>query len=134
MSGCPGRSSGDVRARENAAGRREFESTSHIGVAFWEERRAIAPEVAEQFGCPWHHVELQSSASKPKPALQPRIISVQHAQALGYAVGKRVKSNHTDEVFTMSDIQPGIVKLQPDGKEDEANDTTVDEYKENEDH
>lgn len=114
---------------KKAAGRREFESTSHIGVAFWEELRAIAPEVAEKFGCPWHHVELASSASKARPALQPRVISAQHAQALGYAVGKRVKSKHTDEVFTISDFQPGIVKLQPDGKEGEENETKGDEVK-----
>ena len=114
---------------KKAAGRREFESTSHIGVAFWEELRAIVPEVAEKFACPWHHVELASSASKAKPALQPRIISAQHAQALGYAVGQRVKNKHTDEVFTLKDFNTGIVTLQPVDKEDEENETTVDEVK-----
>ena len=48
---------------------------------------------------------------------------------MGYAIGKRVKSKHTDEVFTISDFQPGSVKLQPVGKEDEENDTKVDEVK-----
>ena len=48
---------------------------------------------------------------------------------MGYAVGKRVKSKHTDEVFTISDFNKGIVKLEPDGKEGEENETKGDEVK-----
>ena len=60
-------------------------------------------------------------ASDTRVTLQapPLPSTAQHAEALGYAVGTRIKCKHTDEVFTISDFNKGIVKLEP-----------VDEYEE----